>query len=51
MLGFALSRYFFNESGYQLPSVYIVRENQVNVSTSFSVVVMVLNSSTATDGK
>lgn len=51
MLGFELSQYFFNESGENWPSIYIVRENEVTVSTSFSVNVTILSNSSATDGQ
>ena len=50
MLGFELSVYYFNESGYQLPQVFVVKENEVTVSTNFLVIVTLLKTSSATYG-
>ena len=51
MMGFEMSEYFFSESaGILSQSVYIVRENEVTVSSTFTVTVVLLES-TATDGK
>lgn len=51
MMGFEMSEYFFSESaGFLNQSVYIVRENEVTVSSNFTVTVVLLQS-TATDGK
>lgn len=52
VLGFEMSEYLFNESaGFLSQSVYIVRENEVIVSSNFRVTVVLLKDSTATDGR
>lgn len=52
MIGFEMSEYFFNENvGFLPTSVYIVRENIVAVSYNFTVTVVLLHDSTATNGK
>ena len=50
-MGFERTEYEFNESASSLPdSVYIVRENPVNVSSEFDIIVLLQPQSTATDG-
>ena len=50
MMGFEMSEYFLSESaGFLNQSVYIVRENEVTVSSTFTVTVVLLHYSTATD--
>jgi hypothetical protein len=51
MMGFELLQYQFNESAGSLPdSVYIVRENPVTVSSTFTVTVSLQSHSTAMHG-
>ena len=53
MMGFEMVEYSFNESaGIITDKVYIVRENEVTVSTTFTVTVLLLKpQSTASDGE
>ena len=54
MMGFEMSEYFFSEgAGFLNQSVYIVRENsnEVTVSSTFTVTVVLLHDSTATDSR
>ena len=53
MMGFEMVEYSFNESaGNITDKVYIVRENEVTVSTTFTVTVLLLKpQSTASDGE
>ena len=51
LMGFERTEYEFNESAGSLPdSVNIVRENPVNVSSEFDIIVLLQPQSTATDG-
>ena len=51
-MGFEISEYFFSESaGFLNHSIYIVRENEATVNFNFTVTVVLLHDSTATDGR
>ena len=51
-MGFSSSQYQFSEGAGSLPeSVYIVRENAVTVSSTFTVTVVLQTTSTASDSK